>query len=83
MHLDEVAGDRQAEPETPAAAHGRGVALLERLEDAREEIGTDAAAGVRDDDADASGLGFSVRSVTRPPWGVNLVAFLRRFQKIC
>ena len=56
VHLDEVAGDRQAEPETPAAAHGRHVSLLERLEDAREGIGTDAAAGVRDDDADASGL---------------------------
>ena len=29
------------------------------------------------------GVGFSVRSVTRPPDGVNFAEFLRRFQKTC
>ena len=54
VQLDEVAGDREAETESAGAPDGRDVTLLEGLEDARE-VGPDAAARVRTDDADPTG----------------------------
>ena len=79
------------EPEAAVAPLLLRVPLLERVEDPGQAIGLDADAGVghlgQEDRARlASGnppVGFQVRIVILPPRGVNLAAFLMRFQNTC
>ncbi len=46
VQLDQVADDRQAEPEPAVGAGDRPVGLAEAVEDVRQEVGADADAGV-------------------------------------
>ena len=56
VQLDEPMHDRQAEAE-PAVAPSRGrLALAERLEDMRQEIGIDPLPGVADDQANTAAV---------------------------
>src|SRR6185369_11544588 len=52
VQLDEVAHDREAEPETAEAARRRAVVLPESLEDEGQEPRVDAASRVADGDRD-------------------------------
>ena len=52
MHLDQVAHDREPEPEAAGAPRQPGVGLRELIEDMRQELGGDADAGVADHDLD-------------------------------
>src|SRR5205814_10397357 len=58
VKLDEVAHDREAEPEATLAASRRAVRLPEALEDVRQEFRSDADARVAHDD-----IRVSVRSL--------------------
>ncbi len=52
MRLDDLAGNGQAKTEPAMLARKPAVGLAEPLEEVRQEIGRDAAAGVADDDCD-------------------------------
>ena len=51
VQLDEMADDREPEPDTAVRACRRAVGLAKALEDVREEFGRDADAGVADAEA--------------------------------
>jgi hypothetical protein len=53
VQLDELLDDGQSEPEAAVAAGRAGVGLAEAVEHERQEIGTDALAGVADLDLEA------------------------------
>ena len=92
--LGERPADGQPEPQASGAASQVVVALLERVEDPRQDLGIDADARVFKLDRESSRLGFPlldrlppvelvVRIVSRPPDGVNLAALRIRFQTTC
>ncbi len=83
VQVDEGARDREAEPEAARAGTDRSGALLERLED----LGR-IPAGIPTPLSETEirirpGAGFSLAIRIAPPAGVNLTAFLTRFQNTC
>src|SRR5207302_4950392 len=52
VHLDEMADDGEAQPQTALGAARRAVRLPEAIEDVRQEVRRDADPGVADDDLD-------------------------------
>ena len=53
VHLDQLADDGQAQPETSGPSRRSDIGLTEALEHVREELGMDADPGVGDDEARA------------------------------
>ena len=95
QRLGERAADRQAQPQAAGAAAEVVVALLERVEDPRQDRRVDADPGVLELDGETLGAirrpdrrrrcrpRLIVRIVSRPPDGVNLAALRIRFQTTC
>jgi hypothetical protein len=83
VHLDEVAGDGQAEPEPPP----RRTAVTSPWSNASKMRDRESGRMPRPVSVTTMRMrpaeGFSDRNVTRPPEGVNFAAFFRMFQKIC
>ena len=82
VRLDQMADDREAEPEPAVDAGRRGVRLAEALEDVRGELGGIPMPLSRTESSTAPPTCAS-RTSTRPPVGVNLMAFESRFQATC
>jgi hypothetical protein len=82
VELDELLDDRQPEAETAVAARRRSVGLPKTFEDVGQECTIDSFAVVRDGDFQ---LRASLPSVTdtQPAFGVNLTAFVSKFQNTC
>ena len=71
-------------PSPPNCARRRPAALLERVEDARQQLRLDPDAGVGDLDDDVMRrIVVRPQFRCRPPAGVNLTAFFTRFQNTC
>ena len=64
-------------PSPPCSRVGARVLLPESLEHVRQEVGTDPAPGVGDDELDAIAVASTLTS-TLPPGGVNFTAFESR-----
>ena len=82
VQLDETLDERQADAEPAFLARERALALHEQIEDARKQLGRDAAPVV----AHAEPCGVVVTgnlTSIRPPFGVYLIALPRRFDTTC
>jgi hypothetical protein len=93
VEFDEGLGDGEAEAEAAVASGDKVASLFEGVEEAVELVGLDADAGVLDVEEErrlrrSGGWGLAsgalvVRMWMQPCSGVNLAAFLMRFQSIC
>ena len=82
MRVDQLANERQPDPEPRVLARIFPFGLLEPVEDERQELRRDAAACVADLNQRVSSA-VVTETVTRPPGGVNLTAFVSGFQNTC
>ena len=82
VEFDDLAGDGEAEAEAAVAAGEGGVGLAEAFEDVGEEAGW-MPSPVSTTSRRATALTRDMRTVTRPPRGVNLTALVMRFQTTC
>ena len=90
MRLGQRPADRQAQAQARGRRRERVLALLEGLEDPGQDLRLDADAGVADLDDQRGAVrrcpgppALRERTVIVPPAGVNLTAFLIRFQTTC
>jgi len=80
VQLDDVADDRETEPEARVQPRRTAVRMAEAIEHERQHARIDAFAGVGDHDRDVRGL---VPEGDVDPAGVNLIAFAGTFQMAC
>ena len=83
VQLDEVADDGEPEPEPAVRRVMVRVGLAEAVEDVGQELGRDALARVADLRSRRGRRRPPSGTSTRPPAGVNLMAFDSRFQTTC
>ena len=82
MHFRQVTHDREAQAKTTVRARDALILLPESLEDVRQKCGSDADAGIRDDELDAR-LHDIQRHAHRAAIGSEFDAFDKRFQITC
>ena len=83
VRFDEVADERQSEPEPPVSSSRAAVPLPEPIEDVRQERRSIPSPVSRTLDLHARLSACATLTAIVPPSGVNFVAFDNRFQATC